>query len=143
VVVGPDYEGVGGTTAAIAASVVREPIDLAGRLARADVAVLGAGTMKFEAAALGIPTILVGVADDQLETGQAFAATGAARWAGDGRTVDPHSVATTLLELLADPAKRAEMARRGPIVVPGDGGTRILATLLKVAGTQAVGVDRK
>lgn len=131
-VVGPDYRGA---AEARGLTVVREPPDLAERLAVADVAVLGAGTMKFEAAALGTPALLVAVADDQLPVGPSFAATGAAAWAGDGRDVNPARVVELLAALVLDPGRRAAMARRGREIVPGDGARRIVAATMTEAGT--------
>lgn len=127
VVVGPDYRGA---AEARGLAPVREPPDLAGRLAKAQLAVIGAGTMKFEAAALGTPAILVAVADDQLPVGPPFAATGAAAWAGDGRDLDPALVVGLLAGLVGAPARRAVMARRGRAVVPGDGACRIVAATM-------------
>lgn len=127
VVVGPDYRGA---VEAAGLAVLWEPPDLVDRLRGADVAVIGAGTMKFEAAALGVPAILVAVADDQLPVGPPFAATGAAGWAGDGRRLEPAALARDLAALVGDPARRAAMARRGPEVVPGDGAPRILQAAL-------------
>ena len=132
-VIGPDYRGA---AEAHGLTVVREPPDLAERLAAADVAVIGAGTMKFEAAALGTPAILVAVVDDQVPVGPPFAATGAAAWAGDGRHVDPGLVVELLAALAVDPRRRAEMARRGPEVVPGDGARRIVAATVTAAGRE-------
>jgi spore coat polysaccharide biosynthesis predicted glycosyltransferase SpsG len=133
VVVGPDYRGA---AEARGLAVVREPPDLAERLATADVAVIGAGTMKFEAAALGTPAILVAVADDQVPVGPPFAATGAAAWAGDGRDVDPSFVVELLAALALDPARRAVMAPRGREVVPADGARRIVAATMTEIGTE-------
>ncbi len=133
VVVGPDYRGSAETHGW---AVLREPPDLATLLAAADVAVLGAGTMKFEAAALGTPAVLVAVADDQLPVGPTFAATGAAAWAGDGREVEPALVIELLAALALDPRRRAAMARRGPEVVPGDGAGRIVAATMTDTGTK-------
>ncbi|HET9613512.1 MAG TPA: hypothetical protein VFP22_01770, partial [Candidatus Limnocylindrales bacterium] len=45
---------------------VRDPADLDSRVARSTLAVIGGGMMKQEAAHLGVPTITVAVADDQL-----------------------------------------------------------------------------
>ena len=132
-VVGPDYRGA---AEARGLTLLREPPDLAGLLAAADVAVLGAGTMKFEAAALGTPAILVAVADDQLPVGPPFAATGAAAWAGDGRDVGPSRVVELLAALALDPGRRAGMARRGPEVVPGDGARRIVDATMTEIGTE-------
>ena len=132
-VVGPDYRGV---AEAGGLAVVREPPDLAQRLASADVAVIGAGTMKFEAAALGTPAILVAVADDQVPIGPPFAETGAAAWAGDGRRVDPAFVVELLAALALDPERWAGMARRGPEIVPGDGARRIVAATMEISVTE-------
>jgi spore coat polysaccharide biosynthesis predicted glycosyltransferase SpsG len=132
-VVGPDYRGAAG---ARGLAVLREPPDLARLLKAADVAVLGAGTMKFEAAALGTPTLLLAVADDQLPVGPPFAVTGAAAWAGDGRAVEPALVVELLAGLALDPGRRAAMARRGPEIVPGDGARRIVAATMTDIGTE-------
>ena len=132
VAVGPDYRGA---AQAHGVAVLREPPDLAELLAAADVAILGAGTMKFEAAVLGTPALLLAVADDQLPVGPPFAATGAAAWAGDGREVGPALVVELLAALALDPRRRAAMARRGPEVVPGDGARRIVAATMTGTGT--------
>jgi len=133
VAVGPDYRGA---AQARGLAVLREPPDLTELLAAADVAILGAGTMKFEAAALGTPALLLAVADDQLPVGPPFAATGAAAWAGDGREVGPALVVELLAALALDPRRRAAMARRGPEVVPGDGARRIVAATMTGIATE-------
>ena len=123
VAVGPDYRGIADASGL---AVVREPPDLVARLLAADAAVIGAGTMKFEVAALGLPAVLVAVGGDQLPVGPPFAATGAAVWAGDGRDVDPGALVDVLAALLDDEDRRLAMSRRGPLVVPGDGAHRIV-----------------
>ena len=86
IVIGASYSG---PTDGWPVGPLRDPADLVERLASADLVLLGAGTMKFEAACLGRPMALVAVADDQALVGPAFAATGAARYLGDGRTEEP------------------------------------------------------
>lgn len=122
-VVGPDYRG---RLVPDGRSIVREPDDLAALLARVPLALLGAGTMKFEAAALGVPAVLLAVAADQLPVGPPYAATGVAIWMGDGRSVDPMGLVREIAALLDDVGRRAALAARGPRVVPGDGGRRIV-----------------
>ncbi|HSW40907.1 MAG TPA: hypothetical protein VLM76_00145 [Patescibacteria group bacterium] len=134
VVVGPDYRGA---AEARGLAPVREPPDLAGRLAAAHVVVIGAGTLKFEAAALGTPALLVAVADDQLPVGPPFAATGAAAWAGDGRDLDPALVVELLAALALDPSRLAVMAHRGPAVVPDDGARRIVGATITETGRES------
>jgi hypothetical protein len=131
VIVGPDYRGPLNDAQL---SIVRDPPNLYERLAGATVAVAGAGSMKFELALLGRPGLLVAVVDDQLAVGPPFAATDAARYLGDGRTIDPAAVGAAVAELLADEAALRAMARRGPTVVDGRGAERVAAAILELAG---------
>ena len=130
-IVGADYAG---DLDGLPAGLVRDPSDLPARLARADVAVIGAGTMKFEVACLGRPALLLAVADDQLAAGPPFAATGAADYLGDGRTIDPERVRDAVSALVADDARRAEMGRIAAGVVDGRGAERLAAAILSLAG---------
>ena len=129
IVVGPDYRGRLGEGGGEAV-VLRDPPDLDRRLASAALVVGGAGTMKFELALLGRPMVLLAVVDDQLPVGPPFAATGAARYLGDGRTIDPGEVATMVAALMADDPARAAMADRGRAIVDGRGAERIAAAVL-------------
>jgi hypothetical protein len=129
IVVGPDYRGRLSEDDGDAV-VLRDPPDLDRRLASAALVVGGAGTMKFELALLGRPMVLLAVVDDQLPVGPPFAATGAARYLGDGRTIDPGEVATTVAALMADDPARAAMADRGRAIVDGRGAERIAAAVL-------------
>ncbi|HEV7811309.1 MAG TPA: hypothetical protein VGO64_11965 [Candidatus Limnocylindrales bacterium] len=116
---------------------VRDPGDLPERLARADVVVVGAGIMKFEAACLGRPAVLVGVSDDQLPVGPVFASTGAAVWVGDGRTMDPSLAADAISALVADPERRRALGERGAAVVDGRGADRLADAILALATATA------
>ena len=117
--------------------VLRDPLDLDRRLATAAVAVTGAGTMKFELAVLGRPAILVAAADDQLPIGAPFAATGAARFLGDGRALDPAAIGDAVAALMADEPARIAMASRGRAVVDGQGADRIASAVVELARSQA------
>jgi len=156
IVVGPDYQGrlmdIGtddghgrdndrsGAPAEL--QVLRDPTDLDRLLATAGLVVSGAGTMKFELGLLGRPMILLAVADDQRPVGPAFAATGAARYLGDGRTIDPATVAVEVATLVADGPARAAMASRGPTVVDGRGADRIAEAVLRLASRPERRADR-
>lgn len=137
VIVGAGYAGTAGIDDGVAAAafpMVRDPADLPERLAEADLAIVAAGTMKFEVACLGRPAILVGVADDQLPVGPVFAATGGADWLGDGRTFDPARLSDAVAELIGDPARREAMGLRGAATVDGLGADRLAANILEVDG---------
>jgi len=112
---------------------IRDPADLPERLAAADLAILGAGTMKFEAACLGRPAVLLAVADDQLAVAPVYAATGAAAYLGDARSIDPGPVRTAVAGLLADEPGRAAMAGVAHRLVDGEGAGRIAEAVLALA----------
>jgi spore coat polysaccharide biosynthesis predicted glycosyltransferase SpsG len=126
VIVGPSYLG---SIDDWPVPVTRDPADLVERLATTDLALLAAGTMKFEAACLARPMVLLAVADDQLPVGPAFASTGAARFVGDGRTIEPASVVEAVADLLADPQARTELGATAARVVDGGGADRIAAAV--------------
>jgi hypothetical protein len=129
VVVGPDYRGGADT----AGGIIREPADLPSRITAARLVVIGAGTMKFEVAALGRPAVLLAVADDQLPVGPPFAATGAAHWLGDGRTVDPGVVRDAVAGLLDDEPTLDAMATAARDAVDGHGADRLAAEIAALA----------
>lgn len=114
-------------------AVVRDPVDLAERAAACDLALLGGGTMKFEVACLGRPSILVAAADDQLAVGPPFAATGAAVWLGDGRTIDPGSVRRAVDELIVDDRRLDTIADRALAVIDGRGSDRLADAIVGLA----------
>ena len=131
IVVGPDYRP---EVEDLADYVLRDPPDLPERLAACDLAVIGAGTMKFEVACLGRPALLLAAADDQLPVGPAFAASGAARWLGDGRSIDPERVERAVASLISDPTELAAIGSRARAVIDGQGADRIAEALAVLAG---------
>ena len=91
--------------------------------------------MKFEAACLGRPAILLAVADDQLAAAPTYATTGAAVYLGDGRTIDPARVREAIESLVADPAARSELGRRGAALIDGRGADWIARTVASIAAS--------
>jgi spore coat polysaccharide biosynthesis predicted glycosyltransferase SpsG len=140
VVVGPDYRGTCDERAGLL--VLRDPPDLYRRLARATVVVTGGGTMKLELACLGRAMIILAVVDDQLPVAPPFAATGAASFLGDGRTIDPGIVADAAVALLDDAPARTAMAEAGRAAVDGRGAERVAAAILDL-GSGEIGDARE
>jgi spore coat polysaccharide biosynthesis predicted glycosyltransferase SpsG len=89
--------------------------------------------MKFEVACLGVPAILLAAADDQLEVAPLYAATGVARYLGDGRTTDPEIVRAAVARLLDDHQLRSRMAVTARDLIDGLGAARIAEWILLVA----------
>jgi len=117
-------------------TLLQDPPDFDERLAGATVALIGGGTLKFEAAHLGVPAIVVAVADDQPDNAEPMAALAMAAYVGDGRTIDPEDVGWAVVALLDDPDRRAAMARAGRAIVDGRGAERIAREVLVLAGSR-------
>jgi spore coat polysaccharide biosynthesis predicted glycosyltransferase SpsG len=136
-IVGPGYRGQlvesGGVVPSTGLHVLRDPPELDSRLATASLVVSGAGTIKFELALLGRPMVLLAVVDDQLAVGPPFAATGAAEYLGDGRTIEPEAVVAAVTRLMADEPARMSIASRGREVVDGRGAERLADAVLELA----------
>jgi spore coat polysaccharide biosynthesis predicted glycosyltransferase SpsG len=131
VVVGPAAPAVEGAVArlrgpGLAVQVVRAPDDLPALMAAADVAVTAAGTSVLELLCLGVPPILVTVADNQAGIAAAVARAGAGIDLGGPDAVAPAPLGRALGEAVA---RRDELARAGRRLVDGGGARRVMAAL--------------
>lgn len=102
---------------------------VASTMAGATVALAASGATCWELCCLGVPAVLVAVADNQLPLARALAARGVAIDAGRDDVIDPGVVARKLAELGADPSAREAMGRRGQTLVDGRGAKRVVACL--------------
>lgn len=104
---------------------------LAGLIARADLALGAAGTASWERACLGLPCLVVPVAENQQQGARALQAAGVARCLDLQAAVDP--VATlqmALLELLEAPDALQAMSEACLQLGDGRGLARVVAALL-------------
>jgi len=104
------------------------------QLAWADVGVLSGGVVKYEAAAAGLPMLLLAAVEHQRTVAEAFAAAGVAEYAGLLATAEVEAVAARVLQLLGRPDERLALARRGRVLVDGRGAERAADLLLTVPG---------
>ncbi len=107
---------------------VTPPTDISPLMAAADLALCAGGTTALEMAALGVPMVLVTVADNQEPGAAALDGAGCARLAGRG--IGALGQATKVLsDLLRDPAAREDMSRAGTALIDGCGVKRIFGAL--------------
>ena len=99
--------------------------DLAPLMAEADLALSAGGTTALELAFLGVPAVLLPIADNQRPGAAALAEADCALVARDLA-----SAVVTALELARDPRRLQSMSARGRALVDGDGVTRVGALLL-------------
>ncbi len=107
---------------------VLPPTDIAPLMAVADLVLCAGGTMSLETASLGIPMVLVTVADNQEPGAAALAGAGCARLAGSGVEALPDA-AKILCDLMPDAAACKDMGRAGIVLVDGEGVARISAAM--------------
>jgi UDP-2,4-diacetamido-2,4,6-trideoxy-beta-L-altropyranose hydrolase len=102
--------------------VVDEP-NMPKLMAWADVAIAAAGTTSWELAFMGLPSLVLVLADNQLAVADALDAAAVAR------KTTPERVAAELASLLTDSDARCAMSRRGRELVDGEGAGRLTMRL--------------
>jgi UDP-2,4-diacetamido-2,4,6-trideoxy-beta-L-altropyranose hydrolase len=118
-----------GPTGNCTISLARDVVDMPRLMSWADAAVSGGGTTCLEAAFMGLPSLVVILADNQRLVAEALEATGLSVNLGWHTLMTAHHLSMSLSRLLAVPGRRAEMAHRGQALVDGEGAMRVLMHL--------------
>jgi len=104
--------------------------DMAAQMAEADLAIGAAGGAAWERACVGLPTVLVRLADNQREGARALEARGAASVVGAPEEAGFDDRLRSSLEALAlDRAARTRMAGSAAALVDGRGTARVVRVL--------------
>jgi spore coat polysaccharide biosynthesis predicted glycosyltransferase SpsG len=98
---------------------------MAALMARADLAVGAGGTTSWERCCLGLPTVMITVADNQALIARHLAAAGAVELLGPRETVTPEAVATALRTFHETPERRHAMGLAAAAVCDGAGADRL------------------
>ena len=106
---------------------VREMADL---LAGASLCVTAAGTTVWEAMALGVPIAAIAVADNQRPVLAGLERRRAGLSLGWHEDLNFQAAAQRIIELLAEPQRRSELAQRGRALIDGRGVYRVIDALL-------------
>jgi UDP-2,4-diacetamido-2,4,6-trideoxy-beta-L-altropyranose hydrolase len=109
-----------------------DPPDLPELTARADFAIGTAGSSSFERAVVGLPALLVPVADNQRCIAAAFAHAGAADVVSTELLDEPVALGKRLARIISDEARCEAMSRAAASLTDGHGTQRLLAAM---AGT--------
>lgn len=100
-------------------------VDVAGLMAECDLAIGAAGTTSWERCCLGLPAIIVVLADNQHDSARALVASGSARSVGTADDIAANLPA--LLATLSQPGVMARMAESAAAVCDGLGASRVAA----------------
>lgn len=99
-------------------------------LQETDLAICGGGSTNWEMCCLGIPRLIVALADNQLGIASALHDAGAAIYLGWHSEITADEVADALSHLVADANARQSMASVGRTLVDGAGAERVVRRLL-------------
>jgi UDP-2,4-diacetamido-2,4,6-trideoxy-beta-L-altropyranose hydrolase len=103
--------------------------DMAGAIVAADLAIGAGGVSSLERCCLGLPSLLIVVADNQRGNADALARAGAAVIVGSSADASPARIASALRELAENPARRQAMSEAAFAVCDGGGAFRVVNAL--------------
>ncbi|MFZ0300590.1 MAG: UDP-2,4-diacetamido-2,4,6-trideoxy-beta-L-altropyranose hydrolase [Candidatus Sulfotelmatobacter sp.] len=98
-------------------------------IANADLAVAGAGTTSWEMCFLGLPALLIVLADNQQRIADELGKRGIALNLGGASDIAPSMIGAQLRSIADSPAIRQEMSERGRALVDGVGAERVVCAL--------------
>jgi UDP-2,4-diacetamido-2,4,6-trideoxy-beta-L-altropyranose hydrolase len=107
--------------------------DMPTLMGKADLALIGGGVTMLEACAVGVPALVMTVAENQEAGAADLAARGLTRSLGRAASIDVDTLARELDELLQNAAERDRLARAGRAAVDGRGAARVAAALLALS----------
>ena len=103
--------------------------DMPGLMTRADLAIGAAGSSAWERCCLGLPTLMLVLADNQRAAAQALDAAGAGLRVGRIDDHDLHGILIRALAIPASPDRLSTMSRTAAAITDGRGVGRIAKTL--------------
>ncbi len=98
-------------------------------MAWADLAISAAGSTALELAFMGVPMLLLVLADNQAPGAERMHRAGAAHSLGWARELSPAALAEAVRHLISDPDERARLARTAQALVDGRGAPRVVRAL--------------
>ena len=111
-------------------------------MSEADLALGAGGVMLWERLCLGLPSLVISVAQNQRPQIDTMAAAGAIRFVGNHAEVTPGTIAQAVTTLAADEPARRALARTGRKLVDGRGALRVAAWIRALAlGARDVQLD--
>jgi UDP-2,4-diacetamido-2,4,6-trideoxy-beta-L-altropyranose hydrolase len=109
----------------------------------ADLCVGAAGSASWERCAVGLPAILVTLAQNQVEVAALLERAGAAVSLGWHEDITDMDLAAVLRDLITDPGRIRAMSSAAAAITDGRGTTRVADALERVVGTRAGATDRR
>lgn len=106
--------------------------NIAELMAQADLALCAGGTTTWERFCLGLPSLVVTIADNQVPFTRDLHQDGLLRWLGTSQDVNVHVLRKGLMQALQDPERNCQEAEKGMQLVDGDGAQYVAEIVTKV-----------
>jgi UDP-2,4-diacetamido-2,4,6-trideoxy-beta-L-altropyranose hydrolase len=103
--------------------------NMAELMSRADLAIGAGGVMSWERCCLGLPTIAIDIADNQIGALTALAKGGAVVYLGSASSVTPEQIASGIQSALNNSGRTRAMGEAARLLVDGEGCGRVQATM--------------
>jgi UDP-2,4-diacetamido-2,4,6-trideoxy-beta-L-altropyranose hydrolase len=103
--------------------------DMASLMASSDVAVSAAGTTCLEMCFLGLPSIVISVAENQLNSGCELQRRGCAIHIDGTRNVLLQGLAARVKQLISDRPERQRLSHNARMLIDGKGATRVVSAM--------------
>lgn len=116
---------------------VRNATDMARLMAWADIAVTAGGTTCYELAFMGLPSVILILAENQMENASELDRRGVAMSLGWSSNVSETRLAQALQALALDRARREAMGDAGQSLVDGEGADRVLSSMIESTPSEA------
>jgi UDP-2,4-diacetamido-2,4,6-trideoxy-beta-L-altropyranose hydrolase len=119
---------------------IRDARNIPELMAWADVAISAAGSTCWEMCLLGLPALLIDLAENQRPAAEELDRLGAAIHLGSTKDIDLEKIAAKLQVLISSVERRTKMSQRARQLVDGEGAQRIVSAMqgvslrLRVAG---------
>jgi UDP-2,4-diacetamido-2,4,6-trideoxy-beta-L-altropyranose hydrolase len=107
--------------------------NMAELLANADLAIGAGGTSTWERCCLGVPALIIAIAENQVETGVEIGRAGAAVYLGRREDVTARDIALGVTRLLSVPGELERIGRKGMSLVDARGADRVSRRLIEIA----------
>jgi len=109
-----------------------QPDNLAMLMSMADLAFGSSGSTSWERCCLGLPTVCLTQAFNQIEIAEGLAKSGAIINLGDGISIQTTEIFSALEKLISEPEKVRDMSQKCLEIVDGLGIQKIFAELVKI-----------
>jgi UDP-2,4-diacetamido-2,4,6-trideoxy-beta-L-altropyranose hydrolase len=103
--------------------------DMARLMLRADLCIGAGGSTSWERCCVGLPTLAVAIAANQVEAARTLDQLGYVRFLGSADRVSEQEIAQALAQAMDDGAALQAMAQHGMKLVDGEGASRVAAIL--------------